>query len=157
MGAAGEGQMIAHQAKKLGHDALKAFRDRFQIPISDADLDTVPFLRFAEGSEEMNYLREHRAALGGYLPARRRKSEPLTFPRFPASTRSESDRRGPRNLDHDGLRPDSDALLRDKIWASMLSRSFPTRAAPSAWRACFGRWASSARSASSIGPRTPTS
>ena len=80
MGAAGEGQMIAHQAKKLGHDALKAFRDRFQIPVSDADLDKVPFLRFAEDSDEMGYLRERRAALGGYLPARRRKSEPLQVP-----------------------------------------------------------------------------
>jgi pyruvate dehydrogenase E1 component len=80
MGAAGEGQMIAHQAKKLGHDALKAFRDRFQIPVSDTDLDTVPFLRFAEGSKEMSYLRERRAALGGYLPSRRRKSEPLIVP-----------------------------------------------------------------------------
>ncbi len=84
MGAAGEGQMIAHQAKKLGHEALKAFRDRFQIPVSDAELDNVPFLRFAEDSKEMNYLHERRAALGGYLPARRRKSDPLVVP--PLST-----------------------------------------------------------------------
>ena len=80
MGAAGEGQMIAHQAKKLGHDALRAFRERFQIPVSDADLDKVPLLRFAEDSEEMKYLRERRAALGGYLPSRRRKSESLPVP-----------------------------------------------------------------------------
>ena len=80
MGAAGEGQMIAHQAKKLGHDALRAFRERFQIPVTDADLDKVPLLRFAEDSEEMKYLRERRAALGGYLPSRRRKSESLPVP-----------------------------------------------------------------------------
>src|ERR1700749_618120 len=80
MGSAGEGQMIAHQAKKLGDDALKAFRDRFQIPVSDADLHNIPFLRFPEGSKEMNYLLERRAALGGYLPSRRRKSEPLVVP-----------------------------------------------------------------------------
>jgi pyruvate dehydrogenase E1 component len=80
MGAAGEGQMIAHQAKKLGHDGLKAFRDRFQIPVSDEDLDKVPYLRFAEDSEEMAYLRERRTALGGYLPSRRRKSDPLPVP-----------------------------------------------------------------------------
>jgi pyruvate dehydrogenase E1 component len=80
MGSAGEGLMIAHQAKKLGHDALKAFRDRFQIPVSDEDLDKVPFLRFEEDSPEMNYLRERRAALGGYLPSRRRTSEPLPVP-----------------------------------------------------------------------------
>src|SRR5271169_6419973 len=80
MGAAGEGQMIAHQAKKLGHDALRVFRDRFQIPVSDADLDKVPFLRFAASREEMSYLRERRAALGGNLPSRRRKSDPLPVP-----------------------------------------------------------------------------
>ena len=80
MGSAGEGQMIAHQAKKLGHEALKSFRDRFKIPVSDTDLDTVPFLRFAEDSKEMTYLRERRAALGGYLPSRRRKSESLIVP-----------------------------------------------------------------------------
>ncbi|HEX8758209.1 MAG TPA: pyruvate dehydrogenase (acetyl-transferring), homodimeric type, partial [Steroidobacteraceae bacterium] len=62
MGTAGEGQMIAHQAKKLGHDALRAFRDRFQIPVSDQDLDQVPFLRFPEDSEEMKYLRARRQA-----------------------------------------------------------------------------------------------
>jgi pyruvate dehydrogenase E1 component len=84
MGAAGEGQMIAHQAKKLGESALKAFRDRFQIPISDADLPKIPFLKFQEGSEEHKYLHERRAALGGYLPSRRRKVEPLAVP--PLST-----------------------------------------------------------------------
>ncbi len=80
MGAAGEGQMIAHQAKKLGHDALRTFRDRFHIPVPDEELDKVPFLRFAEDSEEMTYLRAHRKALGGYLPSRRRKSDPLSVP-----------------------------------------------------------------------------
>ena len=80
MGAAGEGQMIAHQAKKLGDEALKAFRDRFQIPVSDDELHNVPFLRFPEDSAEMKYLRERRAALGGYLPSRRRTTDPLPVP-----------------------------------------------------------------------------
>ncbi|HTR12477.1 MAG TPA: pyruvate dehydrogenase (acetyl-transferring), homodimeric type [Roseiarcus sp.] len=84
MGSAGEGQMIAHQAKKLGHDALRAFRDRFHIPVSDEDLDKVPLLRFPEDSLEMKYLRQRREALGGYLPARRRASQPLAVP--PLST-----------------------------------------------------------------------
>ena len=84
MGSAGEGQMIAHQAKKLGDDALKGFRDRFQIPVTDEDLHKLPFLRFAEDSKEMKYLRARREALGGYLPARRRTSAPLTVP--PLST-----------------------------------------------------------------------
>jgi pyruvate dehydrogenase E1 component len=80
MGEAGEGQMIAHQQKKFAGEALKAFRDRFKVPIPDDKLDEVPFLRLAEGSPEMKYLHEARAALGGYLPARRRKSEPLQLP-----------------------------------------------------------------------------
>ena len=80
MGAAGEARMIAHQAKKMGGDALRAFRDRFQIPVSDEDLPKVPFLRFAEDSVEMKYLRDRREALGGYLPSRRRKSELLPIP-----------------------------------------------------------------------------
>src|SRR5208283_2873187 len=80
MGAAGEGQMIAHQAKKLGDDALKAFRDRFQIPVSDAELHKIPFLRFADDSKEMKYLRARREALGGYRPARRRTGAPLAVP-----------------------------------------------------------------------------
>ena len=46
MGEAGEGQMIAHQQKKLGDHALHAFRDRFHLPISDEEIGKVPFLRF---------------------------------------------------------------------------------------------------------------
>jgi pyruvate dehydrogenase E1 component len=80
MGAAGEGQMIAHQAKKIGDVALKGFRDRFHIPVSDANLAKVPFLRLPEDSEEMKYLRARRAELGGPLPSRRRSSAPLEVP-----------------------------------------------------------------------------
>jgi pyruvate dehydrogenase E1 component len=84
MGESGEGQMIAHQAKKMTQDALRGFRDRFQIPVSDEDLPNVPFIQLAEDSPEMKYLRERRAALGGYLPQRRRKSTALEIP--PLST-----------------------------------------------------------------------
>ena len=80
MGEAGEGQMIAHQQKKLGDHALKSFRDRLQVPISDEDISKVPFLTLPNDSEAMNYLRERRAALGGSLPARRRASAPLEIP-----------------------------------------------------------------------------
>src|SRR5208337_4921217 len=75
MGSAGEGQMITHQAKKMGLEALKQFRDRFQIPVSDEDLPKLPLLKLAEGSAELKYLKERREALGGYLPARRTKSD----------------------------------------------------------------------------------
>ena len=84
MGEAGEGQMIAHQQKKIGEHALKAFRDRFHIPVSDEDINKIPFLKLPEGSPELKYLQERRAALGGPLPARRRHSAPLEIP--PLST-----------------------------------------------------------------------
>ena len=74
MGAAGEGQMIAHQQKKMGADALKGFRDRFKVTLTDEALETLPFIRFAEDSPELAYLKQHRSALGGSLPQRRRKT-----------------------------------------------------------------------------------
>lgn len=74
MGDAGEGMMIAHQAKKMDVAALRHFRDRFQVPVSDADIDNVPFIRLKEGSPEHRYLMERRAALGGSLPKRRAKT-----------------------------------------------------------------------------------
>ncbi|HSM32333.1 MAG TPA: pyruvate dehydrogenase (acetyl-transferring), homodimeric type, partial [Woeseiaceae bacterium] len=80
LGKAGEGQNIAHQQKKMDLNALRAFRDRFNIPIADKDLDEVPFYRPAEDSEELEYLRERRKALGGYLPARRTKGPDLPVP-----------------------------------------------------------------------------
>jgi pyruvate dehydrogenase E1 component len=80
LGKAGEGQMIAHQQKKLDDEALRAFRERFHIPVSDADLVNLPFARPENDSEELKYLRERRISLGGYLPARRRSAEPLVVP-----------------------------------------------------------------------------
>ena len=81
MGEAGEGKMITHGQKKLGEAALKQFRDRFNIPVSDADLNSAPFYRPPEDSPEMKYLRERTAAMGGFLPQRRsRASAPLTIP-----------------------------------------------------------------------------
>ncbi|MEO8444196.1 MAG: pyruvate dehydrogenase (acetyl-transferring), homodimeric type, partial [Gammaproteobacteria bacterium] len=68
------------QAKKLDVDDLKAFRDRFNIPISDADIEKIPYFRPAEDSEEIRYLKERRKQLGGYLPARKTTVGPLTVP-----------------------------------------------------------------------------
>jgi pyruvate dehydrogenase E1 component len=75
MGAAGEGKNTAHQAKKLTDDDLRAFRDRFNIPIPDAQLADIPFYKPADDTPEMRYLHERRKALGGYLPKRRVKAE----------------------------------------------------------------------------------
>jgi len=80
MGESGEGQMIAHQAKKMTQESLKQFRDRFQIPVPDDKVAELPFLSFAETSDERRYLVTARKALGGYLPQRRRQSKPLSPP-----------------------------------------------------------------------------
>jgi pyruvate dehydrogenase E1 component len=80
MGAAGEGQNITHQQKKMAEDTLRVFRDRFAVNLADDQIATLPFLKPAEDSPEMRYLRQRREALGGYLPARRPKSQPLEVP-----------------------------------------------------------------------------
>ncbi|MDX2299327.1 MAG: pyruvate dehydrogenase (acetyl-transferring), homodimeric type [Xanthomonadaceae bacterium] len=74
MGKSGESLNPTHQTKKLDDEAVRAFRDRFHIPIPDHKLDGVPFYHPGEKSPEVEYLRERRAALGGSLPQRRRKS-----------------------------------------------------------------------------------
>ena len=71
MGDAGEGQNVTHSQKKMGEGSLRAFRDRFNIPVTDEQIaEKLPFYRPAEDSPEAIYLREHREALGGYLPSR---------------------------------------------------------------------------------------
>ncbi|MFZ5722383.1 MAG: pyruvate dehydrogenase (acetyl-transferring), homodimeric type [Pseudomonadota bacterium] len=71
---AGEAQNKTHQIKKLDLGSLREFRDRFDIPVSDADLPKVPYYKPADDSAEMKYLRERRAALNGHLPQRRAES-----------------------------------------------------------------------------------
>jgi pyruvate dehydrogenase E1 component len=80
MGRAGEGLNITHQQKKLDDEALKEFRDRFNIPVSDAEIANVPYYRPADDSEEIRYLHERRKALGGYLPQRRTTAPALQVP-----------------------------------------------------------------------------
>jgi pyruvate dehydrogenase E1 component len=77
LGEAGEGKNITHQQKKMNEDELREFRSRFGIPVSDEDIDTVPFYKPDEDSTEMQYLFERRKKLGGFVPSRRKKSEPL--------------------------------------------------------------------------------
>ncbi|MEO7917295.1 MAG: pyruvate dehydrogenase (acetyl-transferring), homodimeric type [Dokdonella sp.] len=80
MGVSGESQNTTHQQKKLDDEAVRAFRDRFNIPISDEDLPSVPYYHPGPDSPEVKYMQERRAALGGYLPQRRAKSETLPTP-----------------------------------------------------------------------------
>jgi pyruvate dehydrogenase E1 component len=87
MGEAGEAQNITHQQKKMPVDSLKHFRDRFHIPVKDADIEQVPYVTFAEGSKELDYMRARRTELGGYLPQRRGKAAALITPDLPAFER----------------------------------------------------------------------
>ena len=77
LGEAGEGRNVTHQQKKLNEDELRHFRDRFNIPIPDDRLAEAPFYRPADNSPEMQYLRERRRALGGPIPSRKSRSEPI--------------------------------------------------------------------------------
>ncbi|NKB76767.1 MAG: pyruvate dehydrogenase (acetyl-transferring), homodimeric type [Gammaproteobacteria bacterium] len=76
MGEAGEGQNTTHQQKKMGEDALLAFRDRFNIPLTDAEVADAPFYRPDVNSAETEYLMEKRRALGGSIPSRISLSKP---------------------------------------------------------------------------------
>jgi pyruvate dehydrogenase E1 component len=77
LGEAGEGKNVTHQQKKLNEEELLEFRSRFQIPLTDEECMHVSFYRPPEESEEMQYLRARRKALGGYVPKRSVKSKPL--------------------------------------------------------------------------------
>jgi pyruvate dehydrogenase E1 component len=80
LGEVGEGRNVTHQQKKLNEDELRAFRSRFGIPISDDEVAKAPFYRPPEDSEEMRYLRERRAALGGQVPSRPKQGPLLETP-----------------------------------------------------------------------------
>ena len=75
MGQDGEAQNTAHQQKSVSVETLRRFRDRFEVPISDEDLEEINFIRPPEGSPELEYLHERRKELGGYLPKRRPKTD----------------------------------------------------------------------------------
>jgi len=80
MGGSGEAMNIAHQAKKMNDDDVRRFRDRFEIPVKDDQLDEMPLVKFAEGTPELEYMKARRQDLGGYLPQRRMKAESLPVP-----------------------------------------------------------------------------
>jgi len=80
LGESGEGKNITHQQKKLNEEELREFRTRFGIPIDDEDVAETPFYRPPEDGPEMQYLHERRKELGGYLPSREVKAEPLKTP-----------------------------------------------------------------------------
>jgi pyruvate dehydrogenase E1 component len=87
MGEAGEAQNITHQQKKMPVESLRRFRDRFHLPIKDEEIEKVPYLKFAEGSPELEYMRARRMELGGYLPKRIGKVAALPIPQLSAFER----------------------------------------------------------------------
>jgi pyruvate dehydrogenase E1 component len=84
MGGDGEGANNAHQQKKMGEVSLRGFRDRFGIPVSDEQLNDLPFYKPSDDAPEIKYLLERRAALGGQMPARKETEERLTAPALSA-------------------------------------------------------------------------
>ncbi len=81
MGDTAEGKNIAHQVKKMNMDGVRYVRDRFNVPVADADLEKLPYVTFPEGSEEHTYLHAQRQKLNGYLPTRQPKfTEKLELP-----------------------------------------------------------------------------
>jgi pyruvate dehydrogenase E1 component len=94
LGEAGEGKNITHQQKKMNEEELRAFRTRFGIPISDAEISKTPFFRPSEDSPEIKHMKDRRQQLGGYVPSRKVRTEPLAsiapevFEEFYAGTES---------------------------------------------------------------------
>lgn len=84
MGGAGEALNIAHQAKKMNFDQLKTFRDRFQLPLSDEQVEKVEYLQLDPQSDAYKYMVQHRKNLAGFLPFRRSKSSALAIPELSA-------------------------------------------------------------------------
>lgn len=80
MGEAGQGKMTTHQQKKLDREALIGFRNRFQLPLTDEQTESLSFYKPAADSLEMRYLHQRRAALGGYVPSRSQGAEPVPVP-----------------------------------------------------------------------------
>ena len=80
LGEAGEGRNITHQQKKLNEEELREFRTRFGIPISDKEVGKAPFYRPPDDSPEMQYLFERRKALGGFVPNRTMRAQPIETP-----------------------------------------------------------------------------
>jgi pyruvate dehydrogenase E1 component len=115
MGEAGEGQNITHQQKSMDLSSLKAFRDRFDLPITDEQVESLSFYKPAADSPEMVYMAERRAAMGGSVPSRRRKGNDLVS----ASYR---------------------LWCVINNWVNTLCLSYPMRRALLVWRACSVNW-----------------
>ena len=144
MGEAGEGKNITHQQKKIGENALRAFRDRYRIPIPDEQIAEAPFYKPPDDSPEIRYMHERRQALGGYLPARRARRADARGPRRSRSSTSLLKGSGEREISTTMafVRMLDRAHARPGARQARRADRAPTRRAPSAWRACSASSAS---------------
>ena len=137
LGISGEGKNVTHQQKKLNEDELKVFRDRFEIPIEDDEIGQFPFYRPEESDEEFKYLMERRQALGGGIPARRVKAEPLAAPDeslFEEFTKGTGDRAASTTMVFVRI---LGKLLRDKAWGDLVVPIIPDEARTFGMEALF--------------------
>jgi pyruvate dehydrogenase E1 component len=111
MGTWGQGKMGTHQQKKLDDEALKAFRDRFALPLSDEDVTGLKFYKPAPESPEMRYLLSRRERLGGFLPERRAEAPRLAVPPLAAFAKM---------LEGSGAREQSTTMVYVQILAQLL-------------------------------------
>ncbi|ADI15299.1 pyruvate dehydrogenase (acetyl-transferring), homodimeric type [Truepera radiovictrix] len=137
LGESGEGKNVTHQQKKLNEDELKLFRDRFDIPISDDEIGQFPFYRPDEDTEEFRYLKARREALGGSVPARRVKAEPLAAPDealFEEFGKGTGDREVSTTMVFVRI---LGKLLRDKTWGKLIVPIIPDEARTFGMEALF--------------------
>ena len=80
MGDSGEAQNTSHQQKKMSIDSLRRFKEKYSLPLSDKELEELPYLKFEDGSAEANYMMDMRKKLGGFIPSRRTQTIPLDVP-----------------------------------------------------------------------------
>jgi pyruvate dehydrogenase E1 component len=115
MGRAGESRNVSHQQKKLDEEALKEFRNRFDLPLTDTEVAELRFLRPAPDTPEMKYFLGRRSALGGPLPERRKATERLAVPALPAYAQFALDANGKEMSTTMAFVRLLTGLLRDKI------------------------------------------
>ncbi len=149
MGDTAEGKNIAHRVKKMNMDGVRYVRDRFNVPVADADLEKLPYITFPEGSEEHKYLHERRQALHGYLPSRQPNfTEKLELPQlsdFGALLEEQSKEISTTIAFVRAL----NVMLKNKSIKDRWYRSSPTKRVLSVWKVCSVRLVSTARTASS--------
>jgi len=137
MGSAGEAQNVTHQQKKLDEDEMRAFRDRFELPITDEQIVTNPFYRFDADSPENKYLLERRAELGGFHPERRVTAEPVEAPAvelFDEFMTGSGDRAVSTTMVVVNLMR---KLLRDETWGKLIVPIIPDEARTFGMEALF--------------------